>query len=83
MISKLIILALAFPVGFLLAYLTGDELLAGRKYFKLLAILSLIGIGVSALLGIEYIAYTFAFITIVAGISHIKSFDKNWTKRRF
>lgn len=73
MIAKLIILALAVPAGFLIAYLAKDELKKGRKWFKALAILSLIGLGISAMLELEYIALTFAFIIIVAGISHIKS----------
>ena len=36
----ILVLVLAFPAGYLLAYLCKDELIDGRKWFKLLALLS-------------------------------------------
>jgi hypothetical protein len=82
MITELLVLILAFPTGLLIAYMTRDELVYGRRWFKILAILAVMGIGVSAFFELKYLAYTFAFMAIVAGISHIKSLEKGFPKRR-
>ena len=79
---SVIILLLAIPAGFLIAWMARDELVSGRKWFKLIIILS-------AVLGILFfiferneISFSLAFILITAFISYWKSFDKKWTKRR-
>jgi ABC-type antimicrobial peptide transport system permease subunit len=75
----LMTLILAIPAGYLLAYLTKDELKQGRKWFKLLAILSLI-------LGIIFsffnltISLSLAFIFIVSFISYWKSGHEKFLK---
>ena len=38
MILEILTLVLAFPVGLFIAYLAKDELIMGRKYFKILLI---------------------------------------------
>ena len=35
----ILVLASAFPVGWLLAYLCRDELVSGRKWFKMIAVI--------------------------------------------
>ena len=82
MIIEVGLLILAVPLGFLLAKLTGDELVAGRKWFMAIFVVSVIaGIGFYVY-GLSYIGWTFGFIAIVSFISLKKSKDKNWTKRR-
>jgi len=41
-IIAIIILLLAIPLGYLLKYYTKDEMKQGKKYFKILGILSLV-----------------------------------------
>ena len=75
----ILILISSFPSGYLLAYLCKDELVQGRKWFKLLAL-------ISSLLAIVFlffnltIALTLIFIAIVSLISLAKSWDKKFTK---
>lgn len=79
-ILAILVLLLAFPSGYLLAYLCRDELLEGRKWFKLLAFLSFI-------LAIVFLFFdltatlTCIFISIVSIISLIKSYDKKFAKK--
>lgn len=82
MLLEIITLTLAIPTGYLLAYLTNDELVAGRKWFKAIIVVSvLLGIWFY-LTGHYYISWTSAFIVIVTFVSLIKSYDKKFTKRR-
>ncbi len=79
---SLIILALAVPVGFWIAWLARDELVAGRRWF----FLAIIG-GLALALGAGAMheaagAYTGAFIAILATIAYRKSFDRRWTQTR-
>ncbi len=71
-----ILLILAIPVGFLIAWLARDELIQGRKYLMVLEALcfSLIIIFLSN----ETIVLTLGFMSIVGWISYLKSFDKKW-----
>jgi len=82
MLIESLILALSIPSGFFIAYLTNDELVAGRKWF-----LALIFLGIS--LGAFFIylknltvVFSLVFLIIVSCISYWKSFDKEWIKRR-
>jgi hypothetical protein len=83
MIIEIILLVLAIPVGYLIAWLARDELVDGRKWFKLLIILS------SALalffypFNYGYISLSLLFIAIVSFISFLKSRDKEWTRKKF
>jgi hypothetical protein len=83
MFLELILVFLGIPVGYLIAHLTRDELLEGRKWF-----LWLIGLG--AFLGVfgfsvgrEEIGFWGCFILIVSFVSYWKSFDRKFRKERF
>jgi len=81
MLFEIIILILAIGSGFLISWLCREELIAGRKWFKLLVILSVvIGIGLE-LFGYGAAAWTMGFIAIVSMISYWKSFDGKWSKK--
>lgn len=81
MLLQTILLILAIPAGFLIAYLANDELVQGRKWFKTLMLLSFL-LAVFFAFAKNYTpALTSAFILITTSISYIKSFDKKFTKR--
>ena len=82
MILEVIILILAFPVGYLIAYWTRDELIQGRKWFKMIIIASILGGFWFFIIGEDYISLTLIFILISTFISYLKSHDKKWTKKR-
>lgn len=79
-ILYLIILILAFPIGYWLAHLCRDELVKGREWFRKI----IIGAFLFALIGFVFfdvaIGLTFMFILIVSGISYLKSKDKEFVK---
>ena len=77
-----IILILAFPVGYLLAWLARDELVAGRKWFIALAVVSIIAaIPVAFFVSIKLpIILTLFFIAIICLMAVWKSHDKKWVK---
>jgi hypothetical protein len=66
---ELLILALAIPIGLLITALTKDEMKIGRKYFKILTIVSALWAILFLIEGIAYLAYTFGFMLIVSFIS--------------
>lgn len=77
-----LILASAFPVGYLLAYLCKEELAAGRKYFKILAWLAVVLAIIFLLFYRDFsIILTLAYISIVALISVHKSYNKKIKKK--
>ena len=69
MIIGIILLALGIPIGNLLAKFTKEELKNGRKYFKILIILSLIGAIVFLFLGNDVLLFSLLFIAIVTSRS--------------
>ena len=72
-ILSVAILILAIPTGYLIAYLTKDELKQGKNWFRLLLILSLI-VGLGAyFFGNNLIALTCGFVFIMSLISFIRS----------
>jgi ABC-type Fe3+ transport system permease subunit len=79
---EIIVLLLSIPVGYLIAYLARDELVQGRKWFKVLMILAVVVGGWFALRKNYTVVLTAAFILIVTFISHWKSYDGVWTRRR-
>ncbi|OGJ17918.1 hypothetical protein A3K73_02445 [Candidatus Pacearchaeota archaeon RBG_13_36_9] len=82
-ILYVIALALAFPAGYLLAYLARDELKAGKRWFMLLAVLSLISSIVLSFtdFSLKFPAVlTLFFIAIISLMALWKSSDKKWTK---
>ncbi len=64
-----VVLALGFPLGMYLAKVTRDESKEGQKWFKLITILSLIGVVVSLVLGKDILLFSFSFIAIVTSRS--------------
>jgi|TARA_Y100000310_G_scaffold343598_1_gene452015 hypothetical protein len=65
----LLILVLGVPLGNFLAKSTREELVQGRKWFKLAVILSFIGAVVSLILKNDVLLLTFLFIGIVTSRS--------------
>lgn len=82
MIIEIILLVLAVPVGFLIAWMAKDELKDGQKWFRMLTIASIVLAGLSWLYGESYIALTLLFIAIASFVSLIKSEDKKLTKKK-
>ena len=80
----ILILSVAFPAGYLVAYLARDELAAGRRYFISVAIASIIAIIPASFLFQEKIPVilTLFFIAIMSLISTFKSYDNRWTRAR-
>ena len=78
----IVILALSFPAGYLLAYMARDELVAGKKWFGLLAITSLI-IAIILFFSNSYYKYpsilSLFFFNILCLVAVWKSKDKKWT----
>ena len=78
---EILILLLAFPVGLLVAYMSRDELVIGRRWFTLLFIVSFLAGFWLFLIDKNAEMYSSFFISIVALTSYIKSFDKKWSKK--
>lgn len=80
----ILIMASSFPAGYLLAWLCKDELVAGRKWFKIISTLSIVLAFVFLLLiDIEekfVIVMGLIYIGVVSLISETKSYDKKFVK---
>ncbi len=63
------LLALGIPIGNLLAKITKEELKPGKKWFKLIILLSLIGAVISLIFRDDALLFTFSFIAIVTSRS--------------
>lgn len=63
------ILALAWPIGILLAKHTKEELKQGQKWFKILIAVSLIGAVVSIIFRQDALMFSFLFIAVVTSRS--------------
>lgn len=81
MIIDIILLLLSIPVGFLIAWLARDELMQGRKWLKILIVISVIGAIVFYFMKNMPVTFTFVFIIIVSVVSLVKSYDKKWAVR--
>lgn len=82
MLIEIIILLLAIPSGYLITWLARDELEDGRKWFRILIIISTVSGIWFYLIGLFYISLTLGFIFIVSLISFMKSKDKKWVKSK-
>lgn len=79
-IFYILFLVVAIVAGYLIAYLSRDELVQGRKWFQRLAItFFVVGIGFS-IFGFDVEAMVCSFIVIVSWISYIKSKDNKFVK---
>ena len=81
----ILILILAFPVGYLLAWLARDELGAWKKGYILIAVVSIILTIPVAFISTLYlvklpVVLTLFFIAIICLVAVWKSHDKKWTK---
>lgn len=74
-----ILTILAIPVGILLAKLASDELLAGRKWFLVLCLVSFLGAAASIVFANTVTAFSLLFILICSAISYWASFSKKLT----
>ena len=69
LIIGIIVLLLGIPLGNWLAKTTKEELKAGKKWFKRIVILSLVGVLVGLASGNDVVLFTSAFIAIVTSRS--------------
>jgi hypothetical protein len=69
LILGIILLVLGIPIGNVLAKMTKEELKGGRKYFKLLIILSLIGALIFLIIRNDALLFALLFIAIVTSRS--------------
>lgn len=78
-----LILLAGFPAGYLLAYLCRDELVAGRRWFIMLSIISLISAVIISFTGF-YLKFSailaLFFIIIISLIAVWKSYNRKWVK---
>ena len=65
----ILVLLIGIPIGNYLAKATKEELKAGKKWFKRIVILSLIGVLICLIIGDDTLMFTFAFIAIVTSRS--------------
>ena len=79
---EILLLILAIPAGFLIAYLARDELIVGRKWFRIIIILGLIAGTWFYITGERVVSLSSWFMGIIALVSLIKSNDKRWTKKK-
>jgi hypothetical protein len=68
LIGVLVIL-LGIPIGNYLAKVTKEELKSGQKWFKLIIVLSFIGIVLSLIFRNDVILFSFLFISIITSRS--------------
>jgi len=68
-IIGIVLLALGIPIGNLLAKVTKEELKSGRKFFKILIILSLIGAVIFLILRNDVLLFSLLFIAIITSRS--------------
>ncbi|MEA3329678.1 MAG: hypothetical protein U9Q06_02955 [Nanoarchaeota archaeon] len=67
-VIALIVLLMGVPIGYLLKYFTKEELTQGKKYFKILWIVSFVVGGIFIFLE-RYVGLSLLFIGIVSFIS--------------
>jgi hypothetical protein len=82
LIWEIVILALGIPAGYLLAWLGRDELVSGRKWFRVLIIVGILSGIWLFLVGERSGAWTSGFAVVVGLVSLVKSEDKKWTKQK-
>lgn len=68
---SVLILLLGVPIGNILRKYTQDELKQGRKWFKLLTLICLIGGFVGLIIGNDWVLFSLFFIAIVTSRSLI------------
>jgi hypothetical protein len=79
MIIAGILLLVAVPLGFWIAWMGRDELLKGRVWFRSITFIS-VALSGFFYFNARYLTYTFTFVAFFALIAFIMSFHENWTK---
>ena len=69
LVIAILVLLLGIPIGNWLARATRDESRQGRKWFRRIVILSIIGAIISLIIGNDALLFGFVFIVIVASRS--------------
>ena len=69
LVIGIVFLALGIPIGNLLAKITKEELKSGRKWFKLIVVVSLIFGVVGLIIGNDILLFSLFFIAIVTSRS--------------
>jgi hypothetical protein len=82
MIPQIILLILAIPAGYLIAWMARDELVTGKRWFRILIVASVALAGLFWLFGKNYVSFSLIFVALVSLVSLIKSEDKKWTKKK-
>ena len=72
MIIEIILLILAIPAGFLVAWLAKEEIEEGKKWFRILVIASAALALFFWVFGARYVSLTLVFIAIVSLISLVR-----------
>lgn len=81
-IVSLVLVALAIPVAYLIAWMASDELIVGRRWFSTLVwVFALVAV-ISTFYGNYVFMFSSVFVVILAFVSQIKSHDRRWTSRR-
>jgi len=79
MLYEILVIFVAIPLGYWVAYLARDELVIGRKWFLLVMIVSAIMAVMSFVFRDTVIGFSSLFILLFTYISYWKSFDKKFT----
>jgi|TARA_B100001971_G_C18202846_1_gene545716 hypothetical protein len=69
LVIGILFLILAFPIGSYLSKITKEELKQGQKWFKLIILVSLIGVIASLILKNDILFFSFLFILITTSRS--------------
>ena len=77
-----VFLIFAVLVGLLLAWHGRDELVAGRKWFRLLCILGIAATIISLVVKNYILSFSFMIIIIVSAMALWKSYDRKWTRMK-
>lgn len=77
----ILVLTLGIPIGNYLAKMTKEELHAGKNWFKLIIIVSLLGSVLSLVFKNDVLLFSFLFIAIVTSRSLISLIDKKLNKQ--
>ena len=81
LLINILILLLAIPVGYLIAYLCKDELVSYKKYFRILMIVGIIGAIGFKLYGLLVESLTMLFLLVIALMSFLLSGNKKFLRR--
>ncbi|MAG38069.1 hypothetical protein CMI45_01630 [Candidatus Pacearchaeota archaeon] len=77
---NLLLLLFAFPVGYLIAWLSRDELVAYKKYFRILIILGILGGIGFQIYGFVAVSLTMWFVAIIGLVSFLLAGNKRFVR---